>query len=119
MKEMICICCPLGCRMTVEKTDSGYLITGNTCPRGKNYAIDEMTAPKRTVTGSAAVRGGELAVVSLKTNRPVPKEKIFDVLAAIDRLVLDAPVLCGDVVIEKVSGCDSDIVATKTVRACR
>lgn len=47
MTELICICCPMGCRMTVEKTADGYSVTGNTCPRGKKYAVEEMTAPDR------------------------------------------------------------------------
>lgn len=118
MKEMICICCPLGCRMTVEKTSQGYVVQGNTCRRGHDYAIDEMTAPKRTVTTSARVAGGELAVVSVKTSRPVPKEKMFEVIAEVKRLRVQAPVATGDVLIKNVCGCDSDIVATKSVGVC-
>ena len=38
-QEMICICCPLGCHMTVcTEPDGAITVTGNTCPRGKQYA---------------------------------------------------------------------------------
>ena len=36
MKEFICIECPKGCRLTV---DDDLNVTGNTCNRGKVYAI--------------------------------------------------------------------------------
>ena len=53
--ELTCIVCPMGCRMTVELSDGGEIlsVTGNTCPRGKQYAIDECTHPVRTVTTTA------------------------------------------------------------------
>lgn len=35
-KEMICIMCPMGCRMTVYEKDGEIKVEGNTCPRGKS-----------------------------------------------------------------------------------
>ena len=36
MKEMICICCPMGCRLTVDDSDlSNVKVSGNTCQRGE------------------------------------------------------------------------------------
>lgn len=116
MKEMICICCPLGCRMKAEKTDNGYIVEGNTCKRGYDYAIDELTAPKRMVTSSVRVNGGEINMLSVKTVSPVPKEKIFEVLKSVKQITVTAPVNCGDIIIKNVSGTGSDIAATKSVR---
>lgn len=116
MKEMICICCPLGCRMKVEKTDNGYIVEGNTCKRGYDYAIDELTAPKRMVTSSVRVSGGEINMLSVKTVSPVPKGKIFEVLKSVKQITVAAPVNCGDIIIKNISGTGSDIAATKSVR---
>ena len=115
MTEMICICCPMGCRMTVEKTESGYAVTGNTCPRGKTYAIDEMTAPKRMVTSSVLVTGGNFGTVSVKSSSPLPKEKIFDALETLKGVVLSAPVKEGDVVVKNVLGSGVDFISTRDV----
>ena len=115
MREMICICCPMGCRMTVEKTADGYSVTGNTCPRGKAYAIDEMTAPKRMVTSSVPVENGNYKTVSVKTSVSIPKELIFDSLAALSGVKLTAPVKIGDAVVKNVLGTGADFVATRNV----
>ena len=46
MKEFTCIICPRGCLL---KVDDNMNVTGNTCPRGKDYAISELTNPVRTI----------------------------------------------------------------------
>ena len=33
MKELICIVCPRGCRLTVDENND-YAVTGNSCKRG-------------------------------------------------------------------------------------
>ena len=55
-REMICINCPMGCRLTVDDADKANItVTGNTCPRGVTYAVNEVTAPKRMVTDAKPV----------------------------------------------------------------
>lgn len=117
MKEMICINCPLGCRLTVDDSDrQNIIVTGNTCPRGKAYAIDEITAPKRMVTASVKVEGGSLPMVSVKTARAIPKELIFDSLELLKQVTLTAPLHIGDVAVENILGCGVDFVVTKEIR---
>lgn len=51
IREMICISCPMGCHLTVDDSDKNDIkVSGNTCPRGRIYGINEVTAPKRMVT---------------------------------------------------------------------
>ena len=115
-REMICINCPMGCRLTVDDSDKNNVIVyGNTCPRGKTYAENEVTSPKRMVTGSVRVTGGTIAMVSVKTREAIPKQLIFDSLEQLKHVNLTAPVKIGDVVIENVCGCGVDIIATKNV----
>lgn len=115
MREMICICCPMGCRLSVEKTADGYSVTGNACPRGKAYAVDEMTAPKRMVTSSVPVENGNYKTVSVKTSVSIPKELIFESLATLSGISLAAPVKIGDTVVKNVLGTGADFVATRNV----
>lgn len=116
MKEMICICCPMGCHLTVDDSDKNNIkVSGNTCPRGATYAVNEVTCPKRMVTGSVKVVGGNIAMCSVKTSEAIPKQLIFDCLEQLKTVTLTAPVAIGDVVIKGVCGTEADIVATKNI----
>lgn len=117
MKEMICINCPMGCHLTVDDSNINDIkVTGNTCPRGAVYARNEVTCPKRMVTASVKVVGGNIAMVSAKTKEAIPKELIFDCLNELKTVTLTAPVSIGDVIISNVCGCGVDVIATKNIR---
>ena len=113
--ELICICCPLGCRMKVEKTEDGHTVTGNTCKRGEVYAIQEMTAPERMVTSSVSVCNGTCAMLSVKTDKPIAKGLIFQSLNSLKGVSVNAPVKVGDVVVENVLGTGVNFVASRSV----
>ncbi len=111
-RNLTCIVCPRGCTLTVAldgKTVTS--VSGNLCPRGKKYAEDECTHPMRTVTTTMRLSDG--GVVAVKTAAPIPKEHIFDCMAAINATVVPLPVHVGDVVLSDV--CGTDIVATQSV----
>jgi CxxC motif-containing protein len=113
IKEMICINCPRGCHIKVDTEK--LTVEGNFCPRGKAYGISEVTDPKRTVTSTALVTGGVIDRVSVKTDKPVSKKRMMEVMGEINKLSLKAPVHIGTVLIPHVLGTDANIVATKTV----
>lgn len=115
-RELICIRCPVGCRLSVTTEGDNVTVTGNTCPRGAEYGKNEVTAPMRSVTGSVRVEGGELPLVSVKTRSEIPKGKIFDVMREIRAASVPAPVKAGDVIIENAAGTGVNIIATKTVK---
>lgn len=118
-KEITCIVCPNGCNITAFTGDDGAItsITGYTCPRGEVYAKQELVCPLRTVTSSVRVQGGEMPLASVRLTRPVPKSKIFDVMAKIKDITLKAPVKAGTVIDKSILGYDSDLIATKDVNA--
>ena len=115
--EMVCIVCPVGCRLKTEVVDGQVKVSGNTCARGVKYASEELTNPTRTVTSSVAVAGGHMALLSVKTAQPVPKAAIPAVLAAIRCTAAQAPVRVGDVVIRNAANTGVDVVATRSVRS--
>ena len=71
-KEFTCICCPLGCQITVTKENGQFVVTGNNCPKGEKYVKDEMTNPTRMVTSMVNVNNGDIPVVSVKTKVAIP-----------------------------------------------
>ena len=111
-RDLTCIVCPRGCQLKVELDESGAVlsVTGNTCPRGKQYAIDECTHPMRTVTST--VRTADGGVVAVKTDRTIPKERMFDCMREINKAVKSLPAHIGDVVIENVLGTGANVVVT-------
>ena len=104
-KNMICILCPRGCALTVSPN---LAVTGNTCPRGEKYAIDECTHPVRTVTATVRVANRPDTMLCVKTEAPVPKESMMEVMAHLRSMPVTAPIARGAVIV-------SDILGTKII----
>lgn len=118
IKELTCINCPLGCSIKVEMNgDEIISVTGNNCNRGEIYARNEVISPVRVVTSSVRVDGGERAVVSVKTQSPIPKNAIFACTDAMKNIVVNAPVNIGDVILANIADTGVDLVATANVMA--
>lgn len=115
-RAFTCIVCPNGCELEVEYEGSRVLhVSGNLCPKGVDYVTQELTDPRRTIASSVRVAGGVLPLASVRTTKPIPKDRIFDVMAAINRCSLTAPVTIGQVLIADVLGLGSDVIVTKNV----
>ena len=112
MKELTCIVCPRGCRLFI---DDELNVTGNSCPRGAQYAKDELTNPKRMITSVVRVKNREDTVVSVKTSTSIPKRMIFEVMNELNKVGVDAPTHIGDIVIKNVLNTGADIVITKNI----
>ena len=112
-REMICIICPRGCRLTVD--EETLEVKGNSCPRGAEYGRNEVTSPTRTVTGSVRVEGGVHPMLAVRTNRPVPKDKMADIMKALHSAKAVSPVKRGEVIIKDVCGTGADIIASRDI----
>ena len=112
MKEMTCIICPRGCHLVI---DDDMNVTGNFCPRGKAYAISELTHPVRMITSTVRVNNRENVVASVKTSEAIDKEKMFDVIKLINTLSVSAPCHVGDVLAHHILGTNVDIIITKNI----
>jgi len=118
-RTVTCILCPNGCELDIrfsgEPTPESIEVEGNLCPRGVDYAIEEILHPKRTLTTSVLVRDGTEPQASVKTVCPIPREKLLDARTALQRLTLDAPVAIGDVIFQDVAGTGIDVIVTRAV----
>ena len=112
MKRILtCIVCPRGCQLTAEIEDGKVVgVSGNACKRGVGYAENECTHPVRTVTSTVKCEDGR--IIAVKTETAVPKERVFDVMAEINRTRVKNSVTIGDVIIEDVCGLGVRVVAT-------
>ena len=114
-KHLVCINCPMGCRMTVVmENDKVSSVSGNTCPRGEEYARQEAVEPLRVLTSLMRVQGRDKPF-SVKTSAPVPKRLLFDCVNEIFSHQAAAPIHVGDVILPNVCGTGCDVIATQEV----
>ena len=103
VKNLTCIECPIGCEIEVTLEEGKVVsVKGNNCPRGKLYAEAEVVCPKRVVTSTVRADDGEM--IPVKTDRPVRKDAIFEVMQKINATVAKKPIALGDVLVENI--CD-------------
>lgn len=115
-RELTCIGCPMGCSISVMMEGKEIKdISGYTCKRGREYAAKEVSAPTRILTTTVRVKNGMLPVVSVKTRKDIPKEKIFECMRALQHVQVEAPVEIGTVILENVAETGVDVIATKRV----
>lgn len=112
--ELTCISCPMGCRMSVEHDGKQIVsVENNRCKRGVAYAENEIFDPRRIIT--TTVRAVGFGLVPVKTQSPVPKGLISEVMKELSSVVVEGPLKIGDVVKENICGTNVDVVATKCI----
>ena len=117
-KMMNCINCPLGCELTVTVDAEGKLVSvaGNTCPRGAQYARDEITAPTRMLTSTVKIKNGFLPLLPVVSGGRLPKDKVLACAEALRHVEVTAPVQAGAVVVKNILGLGVDIIASRDLR---
>lgn len=111
----LCIGCPLGCRLEVEDDELHHIVEvrGYDCKRGKEYAQQEYTDPRRMVTTSVVIQNGLWARLPVKTSVAVPKQLIREVNRAIQQITVAAPIKLGEVLMQNVLDTGADVIATR------
>jgi len=111
----LCIGCPLGCRLEVEEDAAGDIVEvrGFSCKRGKEYAIQEHTAPQRTVATTVAIRNSSWARLPVRSSAPVPKDAVVEICRRLHAVETTAPVQMGQVIVANVLGTGADMIATR------
>lgn len=113
MKKLICIECPKGCNLSISEN---LEVSGNSCPRGKVYAINELTNPKRILTSTVKISGSFISRLPVISSESIPKDKLFDVMNAINSIEVKAPINIHEVIISDVCNLGVDIIATRSLK---
>ncbi len=111
-KNITCIVCPKGCRIAVDTENAGSIV-GYGCPKGLEYARNELLHPMRTVTSTVRLTGSEHERLPVKTDHDIPKELIFECMKRIRAAAVTAPVKCGQIVVPDLFGTGANLVATR------
>ncbi len=113
-KEVICTVCPRGCHINVIGNETAVeSLDGYGCKRGIEYATNEYLSPVRILTTIVKIEGVDNDLLPVRSNKPLPKDKLFDCMAVIRKATVKLPVKINDVIIENICDTGVDIVATK------
>lgn len=114
-ETLTCIICPNGCTLSVEKLNGEWLVQGNLCPKGKGFAITEMTSPMRTICTTVRTIYKDMPRLAVRTDKEIPKNKIFSIMEEINKIILECRVYNGDIIIENILNTGANIIATSNM----
>ncbi len=114
MKNLVCIVCPRGCRLTVDE-ENGFIVTGNQCPRGAEYGKNEILNPVRTLTTTVRIKSETMKLCPVRTEKPIPKAKMFEAVKVLNTVSLKAPVRTGDIAIKDILNTGVDVIVTRDI----
>ena|SRR3990167_3098084 len=114
IKNLTCIECPRSCVLAVDIESCRVVkVTGEKCPKGKDYAVSEVENPRRVLTSTVSARSLSLKMIPVRTDKPIPKDKILEAAKEIRKIELDRPVKMGEVIARNLSGLGVDLIATR------
>ena len=113
--NLICINCPRGCHLTVEKIEDEIRVEGNACPRGYTYAVNELTNPLRTLTTTVEIESQSQKRLPVISSAPLPKGMIMEAMKALKDVKVKAPVHMGDPVYRNILDLGVDILASRSI----
>lgn len=116
----LCIGCPLGCRLEVDEDREQHAVVevrGFSCRRGREYALQEHTAPRRIVTATVGIDGAHWARLPVRSSTPAPKDKVLAICRALRSVRVSAPVAMGDIIVDNVLDSGVDMIATRDMIA--
>lgn len=113
--EMICISCPIGCRLSITRRGEAIAVSGHQCPRGEAYAVAEVRAPRRIVTATVATTSAFMPRLPVRTTDALPLQHVPELLDMTYWLIVDAPVAPGQILIRDILGTGIHLVASRAL----
>ena len=111
--ELICTTCPKGCTLVISKGGETIVDVKAGCKRGKDYAQQELTDPRRMVATTVRIEGARHPLLPVYTAAPFPKPRIPELVSALRQVVVSAPIMSGTVVLSNVLGTGIDVLASR------
>jgi CxxC motif-containing protein len=115
MPEIVCIACPIGCRMEVKGEGIEISVSGNRCPKGDTYGREELLAPRRVVTGVVRTGSAVYPFAPVRTDAPLPRGLMADLMAALAAGGTRLPVRRGAELMHDFAGSGVNVVFTRSL----
>ena len=115
-EDIICITCPLGCRMRVQvEGEEVKEVQGNRCKKGLKFAEREVFFPGRTLTTTVRTDIPGIALLPVRSASEIPKDRLMDCMGEISGHRVSGSIQCGQPVIQNILGLGVDIVACRSL----
>jgi CxxC motif-containing protein len=113
-RKIICIVCPLACNVNVTLNNEGAVlnITGNQCKEGQKYAVSECQFPGRVLTTTVLIENHERRLLPVRSDRPIPKDKLMDCICFLAPARVKAPVKMGQVIASNIAGTGANMISS-------
>lgn len=115
-KELVCVNCPKGCRITVTLEDGKVKeIRGFSCDKGKQYAAQETTRPMRILMTTVRIEGARLRVLPVITDKEIPLDQMQEAMKQVRKITVQAPIKVSDIIVRNFLGTDANLVASRSM----
>jgi len=112
MIDLVCIGCPKGCHLHVDETND-YEVTGYGCNIGKEYGRNELLNPTRVLTTTVKINNGIHNRLPVRSNNPLPKEKLLEASLSLNNIVVTSPIKKGDIIVKNILNTGVDIISSR------
>ena len=116
-KQLICVNCPKGCRITVTmEGEKAVEVTGYSCENGKNYAMQESVCPMRILTTTVKITQSTLRVLPVMSEKEIPLHVWKQAMEEVRKITVQAPVSSGQVIKEDLCGTGVRLIASRSMK---
>jgi len=112
MKQITCIICPTGCRITINEKNGWNIFSGNKCARGAEFVNTELTFPVRSLTTTVRTVFPDMPVLPVRTSGEVPKERMMEIIRELSKVTITERIGIGETVVANILDTGCDIIAT-------
>lgn len=112
MEDLVCIVCPNGCVLQIEKVNGEVKVSGNMCKRGCDFALKEINNPSRTLCTTVRTIYKDAPRLSVRTDGEIPRNLIFDAMEEINKITLDRPVKRGEIIVKNIENTGINVIST-------
>ncbi len=117
-RHFTCVICPIGCEIDVELANGDVVsMEGNKCAKSEEFVLQELREPMRTLTTTVHISGARWPMLPVRTDKPIPRRLLFEVMAELSVVAVRAPVRMSDVIARDVGGTGVDVVASRNMEA--
>jgi len=115
-KTITCIECPVGCTLELDIENRRVVkVSGNKCPKGHDYAIEEIECPKRVLTSTVLTENLPIILLPVRTDKAIPKAKLMDAMRELKSVRVKKRVRAGDVIVKNFMNLEANLIATRSI----
>ena len=116
-QQLICVCCPKGCRIDVTKEEDKTVdVKGYGCENGKAYALQESVCPMRILTTTVKINNGTLRVLPVMSEKEIPLHVWRQAMEEVKSVCVEAPVSIGQIILEDLCGTGVRLIASRSMK---